>query len=282
MNPRGIVLKSPREIELMRVAGQLVRRVLAKMEEMADVGMTTAQMNAVAEEIIRQAGATPLFKGVENPEARFPFPAALCTSINEQVVHGIPGGRELCLGDVVSVDCGVRLNGYCGDSALTIAVGEVSDEVRHLMAVTRRALEMVIEDVKPGRMWSEIATELQSFVESNRLSVVRDFVGHGIGRRLHEEPKVPNYWDRRGKNRDFQLVEGMVLAVEPMVTLGSHAVEYGDSDRWVVVTKDRLFAAHYEHTIAVTSSGCDVLTQGDAAAARAGQPAGESSDESSS
>ncbi len=268
-DPRGIILKSPREIEMMRTAGRLVRDVLTKMEEMADVGVTTAQMNSAAEEIIREVGATPLFKGVQTREARFPFPAVLCTSINEQVVHGIPSKRALRSGDVVSIDCGVRLKGYCGDSAVTIPVGEVAQEVRYLLAVTRRALELVIERVSPGRMWSEIARELQAFVESHRLSVVRDFVGHGIGRGLHEEPKVPNYWDRRRKkNRDFELVKGMVIAVEPMVNLGSHKVEYGDSDRWVVVTKDRRCAAHYEHTIAVTDSGCDVLTRGDVAPAR--------------
>lgn len=259
----GIVLKSAREIGLMRAAGGLVRSVLSKMEEMAGVGVTTAELNAVAEEIICQAGATPLFKGVCNQEAKFPFPAALCTSINEQVVHGIPSERPLCDGDVVSIDCGVLLQGYCGDSAVTIPIGEVSPEVSRLLSVTRRSLEMVIERVKPGRMWSEIARDLQKYVEGHGFSVVRDFVGHGIGREMHEEPKVPNYWDRRGRNRDFELLAGMVIAVEPMVNMGSHKVEFGDRDGWVVVTKDRMCAAHYEHTLAVTSSGCEVLSRGE-------------------
>lgn len=266
---RGIVLKSAREIELMREAGALVHRVLGALEDMAHVGVTTAQMNAAAERIIDEAGATPLFKGVVNKEARFPFPASLCASVNEQVVHGIPNDRKLLEGDIVSVDCGVRLRGYCGDAAVTIPIGEVSDRVSHLMAVTRQALDLAIERIRPGVKWSRIATEIQAFVEGEGLSVVRDFVGHGIGRGMHEEPKVPNYWDRKRKTADFELVEGMVIAVEPMVNLGGAAVEYGDRDRWVVVTKDRKAAAHYEHTVAVTSDGCDVLTDGRVPAMRA-------------
>ncbi len=266
---QGIVLKSAREIEAMRRAGALVRRVLDRMEDVADVGVTTARLNEIAEEMIAEAGATPLFKGVVNPDARFPFPAALCTSVNEEVVHGIPSDRPLSSGDIVSIDCGVRLDGYCGDSAVTLAIGEVSGEVERLMRVTRRSLEMAIEKSRPGVMWSEIARAVQTYVEKERFSVVRDFVGHGIGRDLHEEPKVPNYWDRRQRNKDFRLVEGMVLAVEPMVNMGTASVEYGDGNRWVVVTKDRRAAAHYEHTIAITAGGCDVLTRGNGVVARA-------------
>jgi len=206
---------------------------------------------------------------VVNPDARFPFPAALCTSVNEQVVHGIPGDRALRNGDIVSIDCGVRLGGYCGDAAVTIAIGQVAPEVARLMRVTLRSLELAIERSRPGVMWSEIARAVQSFVEGERFSVVRDFVGHGIGRDLHEDPKVPNYWDRKRRNKDFRLVEGMVLAIEPMVNMGTAAVEYGDGDRWVVVTKDRRAAAHYEHTIAITAAGCDVLTRGNGVMARA-------------
>jgi methionyl aminopeptidase len=222
--------------------------------------MTTAELNELAEEEIARSGGIPLFKGVENPQARRPFPAAICASVNEQLVHGIPDSRPLQEGDILSVDCGVRLNGYCGDSATTIAVGKVTPEVERLMRVTQGALQLAIDRVKPDLMWSEIARELQSFVEAERFSVVRDFVGHGIGRDMHEDPKVPNYWDSRQSRLDFRLVPGLVIAVEPMVNLGGPEVEYGDRDGWVVVTKDRQYAAHYEHTLAVTKNGVDVLT----------------------
>jgi len=259
---RGVILKSAREIELMRTAGRVVHDVLSRMAELAAPGATTGELNEVAEEMIAKAGGDALFKGVENPQARFAFPAALCMSVNEELVHGIPGERALAQGDIVSIDCGVRIAGYCGDSAVTLAIGDVSDAVRHLMVVTQQALDRAIELMKPGRMWSEVASNIQAVVEGEGLSVVRDFVGHGIGRNMHEEPKVPNYWDRRQKLADFELVPGMVLAVEPMVNQGAYAVEYRDPDRWVVVTKDREYAAHYEHTVAITADGADVLTDG--------------------
>lgn len=259
---RGIILKSRREIELIREAGRVVYRVLQKMEEMSRPGVTTAALNAAAKEMIAKEGGTPLFMGVENPQAKFPFPAALCTSVNEELVHGIPSDRVLLEGDIVSVDCGVRLNGYCGDSATTIAIGKVSSATQHLLDVTRRTLELAVELIRPGRMWSEVASQMQAYVESQKLSVVREFVGHGIGREMHEEPKVPNFWSDRQKRMDFKLLPKMVLAVEPMVNLGGHAVDYADGDRWVVVTKDRKYAAHFEHTLAVTETGVDVLTDG--------------------
>ncbi len=259
---RGIILKSQREIELIRAAGRIVYQVLRKMEAMAAPGVTTADLNAVAEKMIADGGGTALFKGVENPQARFPFPAALCTSVNEELVHGIPSDRKLCEGDIVSVDCGVRLNGYCGDSARTIPIGAVSKETQHLIDVTRGALDLAVETIRPGMMWSDVARRMQEFVESQDLSVVREFVGHGIGRDMHEEPKVPNFWNESQRRMDFRLVPKMVLAVEPMVNLGGHAVEYAASDRWVVVTKDREYAAHFEHTLAITETGVDVLTDG--------------------
>jgi len=259
---RGIILKSRREIELIRCAGRVVYRVLRKMEELAAPGVSTAELNAAAEEMIARDGGIPLFKGVESPQAKFPFPAALCTSVNEELVHGIPGDRMLRDGDIVSVDCGVRLGGYCGDSATTIAIGNVSPATQHLMDVTRRTLELAMELIRPGRMWSEVASRMQAYVESEKLSVVREFVGHGIGREMHEEPKVPNFWNESQKRLDFKLLPKMVLAVEPMVNLGGHAVDYSGDDRWVVVTKDRKNAAHFEHTIAVTETGVDVLTDG--------------------
>jgi len=259
---RGIILKSSREIELMRNAGRVVHRVLSRIRELAAPGVTTGELNAAAEKMIAEVGGTPLFQGVENPQAKFPFPAALCTSVNEELVHGIPGDRTLKSGDIVSVDCGVRLAGYCGDSALTLPIGEVSTDVERLLDVTRRALDRAIAAVRPGRMWNEVAREIQSVVEAERFSVVRDFVGHGIGREMHEEPKVPNFWDHRQKNLDFELVPGIVLAIEPMVNMGGRQVEYGGPEGWVVVTKDRRYAAHFEHTVAVTPGGADVLTDG--------------------
>lgn len=259
---RGIILKSAREIELMRNAGRLVFRVLGKMREMAQVGTTTAALSAEAERMIREAGATPLFKGVVNPQAKFPFPAALCISVNEQLVHGIPSDRRLRAGDLVSIDCGVRLEGYCGDSATTLPVEPISRDSRRLIDVTTKALDLAIREIRPGRLWSQVAKRIQAYVEGEGMSVVRDFVGHGIGREMHEEPKVPNYWDHKQKGMDFELVPNMVLAVEPMVNLGTAAVEFGSSDRWVVVTKDGRNAAHFEHTVAVTELGCDVLTDG--------------------
>jgi len=259
---RGIILKSEREIELIRAAGSVVYRVLARMRELARPGVTTGELNAVAEGMIAKAGGIALFKGVRNPQAKFPFPAALCTSVNEQLVHGIPGDRRLMEGDILSVDCGVRLAGYCGDSATTIPIGRVSAGTQHLLDVTRRALAVAIEEIRPGRMWSEVARKIQAFVEGEKLAVVRDFVGHGIGREMHEEPKVPNYWSEKQQPLDFELTPGMALAVEPMVNIGTHRVEYGDDTGWVVVTQDRKYAAHFEHTMVVTAMGVDVLTKG--------------------
>ena len=259
---RGIILKSPREIELMREAGRVVRRVLSRCEEMASPGVSSAELNAEAERIIAEAGGEALFKGVRAPKARFPFPAALCASTNEAVVHGIPNGRPLQAGDIISVDCGVRLKGYCGDAAVTIAIGEVSHEVQRLLDVTRAMLEIAVAHMKPGRRWSEVAKLMQKRAEESGFSVVREFVGHGIGQQMHEDPKVPNYCDRQQARHDFELRSGMLLAVEPMVNIGTADVEYKDDDCWTVVTRDGGWAAHFEHTIAVTDNGSDVLTDG--------------------
>jgi len=262
MQQSGIILKSAREIELMRTAGRAVHDVLSMMREHVKPGITTAQLNELAEAFIEDSGGEALFKGVENPQARFPFPAALCTSVNEELVHGVPGDRSLQDGDIIGIDCGVKLAGYCGDSASTFAVGTISPEVDRLLKVTKQSLAVAITCIKPGRRWSEVAREIQSYVEGEGFSVVREFVGHGIGRDLHEEPKVPNYWDKRQKQPDFVLQENMVIAVEPMVNIGSAAVEFGDKDGWVVVTRDRKYCAHFEHTLAVTKAGADLLTDG--------------------
>ncbi len=257
-----IVIKSPREIELMRDAGRLVCRVLDEIETRVRPGCTTAELNAIATERIREAGAAALFLGVRNPQARFPFPASICASVNEEIVHGIPDNRPLKEGDIVSVDCGVRLRGYCGDAARTFAVGRVSAAVRKLLDVTREALDVALREMRPLDRWSRIARLMQRHVEGAGFGVVREFVGHGVGRDMHEEPKVPNYYDRSQRGSDFELVPGMTLAIEPMVTAGRPEVQFRDSTRWTVVTKDGSLAAHHEHTVAVTADGVSVLTDG--------------------
>jgi len=259
---QGIVLKSDREIGLMRDAGRMVGRVLDAVCALVEPGITTAELNAEADRLIAAAGGEALFKGVVNPAARYPFPSALCTSVNDEVVHGVPGQRELREGDIVSIDCGVRLKGYCGDSARTVPVGRVSGDVGRLMEATRGALELAIDRMKPGLKWSEIASKMQSLVETEGMSVIREFVGHGIGREMHEEPKVPNYHDRAQRRSDFVLEAGMTLAVEPMVALGAADVRYADADGWAIVTRDGRYAAHYEHSLAVTDGGVEVLTAG--------------------
>lgn len=255
-------LKGRDEIERMRKAGRVVHRVLTRVREMAHPGVTSAELNAEAETMIAEAGGQALFKGVENRQAKFPFPAALCTSVNDVVVHGIPSEVPLAEGDIISVDCGVRLDGYCGDSATTIPIGEPSEDVGRLLAVTEQALRLVIERGRPKLWWSEIAGEIQRLVEAAGFSVVREFVGHGIGRDMHEEPKVPNYVDPRERRQDFVLREGMTLAVEPMVNMGVPGVKFADATGWPIVTADGRYAAHYEHTIAITAGGVDVLTDG--------------------
>ena len=257
-----IVIKSPREVELMRAAGRVVFRVLTELAGMVRPGVTTAELDARADELIRAAGGTALFKGVRNQHARLPFPACVCTSVNEQVVHGIPAPRVLVEGDIVSVDCGVRLKGYCGDAARTYAVGTPKPAVRRLLTVTEEALALAVREIRPGLHWSQVARQVAACVERSGFGVVREFVGHGIGQEMHEEPKVPNYYDRRQRDADFELRPGMTLAVEPMVTAGSPEVKFGDRTRWPVVTKDGSWAAHFEHTVAVTEDGADVLTDG--------------------
>lgn len=259
---KGIILKSAREIGLMRQAGRLVYDLLTQLGERIRPGVTTGQLNEFAEKWIADAGGTPLFKGVVNPSARRPFPAALCTSVNQEVVHGIPGPVALREGDIVSVDCGIRLNGYCGDAARTFPVGRISAQTARLLDVTQGTLDLAIREVRVGRMWSEVATLMQRHVEQAGFSVVRDFVGHGIGQQMHEDPKVPNYHDRRQANSDFRLQPNMTIAIEPMVNMGSHLVKYVGPDRWIVVTQDGKYAAHFEHTVAVTEHGADVLTAG--------------------
>lgn len=257
-----ISLKSRREIELMRAAGRVVFRALQRAREQAKAGMTTAELDQIVFESYNSAGACGLFQWYPTYQPGKGFPGNTCISVNDEVVHGIPDGRVLRDGDVVSVDCGVRLGGYCGDSAVTILIGQCSELARKLDRVTRETLDLAIREVRPGRRWSDVARLMQKLTEDNGFSCVREFVGHGIGTGLHEDPKVPGCvtpdYLRRG---DFYLQPGQTIAIEPMVIAGGHEVELL-SNGWTVVTKDSTSAAHWEHTIAVTPTGADILTDG--------------------
>jgi methionyl aminopeptidase len=256
----AITLRSRREIELIRKAGAVVADVLLKLQEVAEPGVTTAWLDSVASQITTEAGAVALFKGVRSPYARVPFPACVCASINEQVVHGIPSETVMLKdGDILSIDFGARLDGYCGDAAVTVAVGEISEDKRKLVDVTKHVLDIAIARAKPGVKWSRIAAEMQDYAESAGFSVVKDFVGHGIGGKMHEEPRVPNFVSDELLRCDIILTEGMVLAVEPMINAGTSDVRTL-KDGWVVVTKDGKCSAHFEHTIAIVKNGCEVLT----------------------
>lgn len=256
----AITLRSLREIELMRGAGAVVADVLSKLKEIAEPGMTTAHLDSIAYQMAVDAGADALFKGVRAPFSQIPFPGAICASINEEVVHGIPSeDAKLCNGDILSVDFGVRLDGYCGDAAITIGIGDVSAERSKLMDVTKRVLAIAIEKSAPSVRWSYVAAAMQRCAEEAGFSVVRDFVGHGIGKEMHEEPRVPNFVSSDLLAHDIVLAEGMVLAVEPMINEGSCAVRTLKNG-WAVVTKDGKSSAHFEHTIAIVKDGCQVLT----------------------
>jgi methionyl aminopeptidase len=217
-------------------------------------------LDKIAAQMAADAGAQALFKGVHSPHARTLFPGAICASINEQVVHGIPSeNTKLKEGDILSIDFGVRLEGYCADAAITIGIGEISQDNRRLMEVTKQVLCMAIAKAKPAVKWSEIAGQMQHCAESAGFSVVREFVGHGIGRKMHEEPRVPNFVRDELWTNDIVLTEGMVLAVEPMINAGGSAVQTLKNG-WTVVTKDGKCSAHFEHTIAIVENGCQVLT----------------------
>jgi methionyl aminopeptidase len=235
----------------MREAGRLVGEVLAELAAHVAPGVTTADLDRLAEKRIAQAGATAAFKGYHG------YPATICASINDEVIHGIPSGRRvLNEGDVVSIDVGASLDGYYGDSAMTLPVGQVSEEAARLLRVTEEALYRAIERTRPGGRVSDIGYEVQRHVESHGFSVVREFVGHGIGQRMHEDPQVPNYGE---PGRGPRLAEGMVLAIEPMVNAGKAAVKVL-ADGWTAVTRDGSLSAHFEHTVAVTADGPRILT----------------------
>ncbi|MHC4461544.1 MAG: type I methionyl aminopeptidase [Planctomycetota bacterium] len=256
----AITLRSRREIELIRKAGAVVADVLSKLQEIAEPGVSTAQLDAVASQMTADAGAAALFKGVRSPLSRTPFPSAICASINERVVHGIPSeNTKLKGGEILSIDFGVKLDGYCGDAAVTIAIDKTSEHNRKLMEVTRHILDIAIAKAAPAVKWSQIAAQMQDYAESAGFSVVKDFVGHGIGRKMHEEPRLPNFVSDDLLANDIVLTEGMVLAVEPMINAGTSAVRTLKNG-WTVVTKDGKCSAHFEHTIAIVKNGCKVLT----------------------
>jgi methionyl aminopeptidase len=235
----------------MREAGRLVGEVLTELAALVAPGVTTADLDEVAEKRIRRAGATPAFKGYHG------YPATICASVNEEVIHGIPSGRRvLSEGDVISIDVGASLDGYYGDSAITLAVGQVSEEAATLLRVTEESLYKAIERVKVGGRVSDLGHAVQQHVEAYGFSVVREFVGHGIGQRMHEDPQVPNYGEA---GRGPRLTEGMVLAIEPMVNVGTPAVKVL-ADGWTAVTRDSSLSAHFEHTVAVTADGPWILT----------------------
>jgi methionyl aminopeptidase len=244
------VCRSAAEIERLARVNALVARVLAELKAMVTPGVSTADLDALAERRLIEAGAEPAFKGYHG------YPATICASVNEQVVHGIPSKRPLVEGDIVSIDMGAKLDGFYGDSAVTVPVGEISDDAARLLTVTEASLYKGLEAVKAGARVSDIGAAVQAHVEGHGFSVVREFVGHGIGTKLHEEPQIPNYGPA---GRGPRLSEGMVLAIEPMVNFGKPAVKVL-GDGWTAVTKDGSLSAHFEHTVVVTGNGCRILT----------------------
>jgi methionyl aminopeptidase len=244
-----IILKSERELEAMHQANLVVLQVLDAVQQRAAQGVTTSELDRLAEEMIVSAGGRPAFKGYRG------FPASLCISLNDVIVHGIPDSTRLRNGDIVSVDCGVVLDGYVGDAAVTFPVGPISHEAQELIDITRGCLADAIEQVKPGNRLGDVSAAVQQRAESAGFGVVRDFVGHGVGRALHEEPQVPNY-GKPGRGR--MLKNGLVIAIEPMVTRGSWKVRV-DDDGWTARTEDGKLAAHFEYSVAVTEDGHRVL-----------------------
>ncbi|NMA28190.1 MAG: type I methionyl aminopeptidase [Burkholderiales bacterium] len=245
--------KSESEIEAIRHGGRILRQTLELVNRHCVPGVRTQELDQMAEQYIREQGGKPSFKGYRG------FPGSLCISINEEVVHGIPGRRKLREGDLVSVDCGVTWEGFVADSATTIAVGEVEPELQKLMDITRESLYLGIDQARPGNFIRDISKAVQDHVEKNGFTVVRDLVGHGVGHSVHEEPQVPNFV---GPRKGPKILPGLVIAIEPMVNVGTCDVVML-ADNWTIVTRDRLPSAHFEHTIAVTENGPRILTNGD-------------------
>jgi methionyl aminopeptidase len=254
-----IVRKTPAELEKMRRSGMLVYRLLEKLQQIAVEGCSTMELEVAAEKMIADAGARPAFKGYYVQAAGETYKFALCTSVNNEVIHGMPNPKRILKkGDILSIDTGVKLDGYYGDSAVTFPVGEVSEATKKLLKVTQESLELAIDRIRNGNRLFDVCGTVEQHVKANGFSIVREFVGHGIGTQLHEEPQVPNYVDRRNENP--RLKPGMVLAVEPMVSAGRPETVVL-KDRWTAVTKDGSNSAHFEHCIAVTENGPWVLTR---------------------
>jgi methionyl aminopeptidase len=248
----AVVLKSAAEIEKMHKAGRVVRQILDMLHQVVKPGVSTQDLDRAAEDMLKELGAKSAFKGYHG------YPAVLCTSVNEEVVHGIPSAKRILQeGDIVSVDFGAFVEGYCGDSATTIPVGKVSAEAEKLLKVTEQSLYAAIDVVKPGATLGDVGWAVQKVVEDNGFSVVRDFVGHGIGTAMHEDPQVPNYGQ---PGRGLRLKQGMVIAIEPMVNVGGYDVQVL-KDGWTAVTRDKSLSAHFEHTVAVTADGARILTE---------------------
>ena len=246
-----IVLRSDEEISAIRKAGRIVASAIEKLKRSAKEGVTTKELDAIAREEILKTGGYPAFKDYKG------YPGNICASLNEAVVHGIPSERRLRSGDILSLDVGVKLRDYFADAAVTVAIGRISDQAKRLIDVTRGALDAGIAAAQQGRRLSDISHAIQEYAESNKFSVVRLFVGHGIGMSIHEEPEVPNFGI---PDRGPRLESGMVLAIEPMVNAGTHEIEILD-DGWTAVTKDRKLSAHFEHTIAIRPGGAEILTE---------------------
>src|SRR5919199_4485542 len=246
-----IIGKSKKELEKMRAAGQLVGSVLSELRRMVEPGITTLEVDRAAEKMIRDAGALPTFKGYHG------FPFSICASVNEQVVHGFPSDYRLKEGDIFSIDVGVTLNGFVGDTATTVPVGRVSEGLLKLIRVTEECLERAIEECREGKRLGDIGWAVQSYAEAHGYGVVREYVGHGIGRRMHEDPQIPNYGT---PGKGAKIKRGYVFAVEPMINMGTHETKVL-KDGWTVVTLDGQPSAHCEHTIAVTENGPEVLTR---------------------
>lgn len=252
-----ITLKSEQEIAIMRRGGLIIWHAHRIAGSWVREGITTFEIDAAVERFFVDQKAIALFKGVPGI---VPFPAACCISLNEEVVHGIPGPRKLKNGDIVSIDTGCKIEGWCSDAAETHPVGEISEEFRKLLNVTRKALEIAVKHLAHAKYWSEVAREMEIYVKKNKLSVVESLVGHGIGKEMHESPQVPNYvCPELIRNGDFRIQPGLVIAVEPMVNIGSKRVNVG-KDHWTLSTVDKKGSAHFEHTIAITQSGPFVLT----------------------
>jgi len=254
-----IIRKNSKELEHMRRSGLLVYQILRELEKLVQEGVSTQDLEEAAVKMMQDAGAKPAFKGYYTQAAGSKYPYVLCTSVNEQIVHGMPSAKtKLKKGDIVSIDTGVQLNGYFGDSAITVPVGEIGESAKRLLKVTQESLEMAIDQARPGNRLFDICGTVERHVVDNGFSVVREMVGHGIGTKLHEEPQIPNYVDRRNENP--RLKEGMVLAIEPMVNAGGPDMKVL-SDKWTAVTKDGSYSAHFEHCVAVTANGPWVLTR---------------------